>query len=77
MRTVRALIALVILPLFMLAEWEPIGPDGGEVRELAVAPSNEAIMYVATPRIPAKIFRSTDAGVSWNNVSIIEHYPNC
>ncbi len=77
MRTVRALIALVITPLFMLAEWEPIGPDGGEVRELAFAPSNEAIMYVATPRIPAKIFRSTDAGNSWNYTSTIEHYPNC
>jgi hypothetical protein len=76
MRTVIAAVILFTIPLCALAEWEPIGPDGGEVRELAIAPSNEAIMYVATPRIPAKIFQSTDAGNSWNCVSIIEHYAN-
>lgn len=43
--------------------WTPLGPDGGDIRTLAVAPSNPDVIYAATRS--AGIYRSTDGGGTW------------
>jgi photosystem II stability/assembly factor-like uncharacterized protein len=46
------------------ARWSPVGPDGGTVSVLAVAPSALRTVYAATQK--GLVFRSTDAGASWS-----------
>jgi hypothetical protein len=44
--------------------WTSHGPPGGSVRALAIAPSAPATLYAGT--LGAGVFKSTDAGVTWN-----------
>jgi len=46
------------------ARWVPIGPDGGTVSALAVAPSARRTVYAAT--YDGLVFCSADAGASWS-----------
>jgi photosystem II stability/assembly factor-like uncharacterized protein len=61
---------LLALCLFLLAapaaaaEWTPIGPDGGSVHSLSVAPSRPAVVYAGTRY--GGVFRSTDRAKSWS-----------
>lgn len=67
MRLQRILPALC---LFLLpapaaaAEWTPIGPDGGYVHSLTVAPSRPAVVYAGTRY--GGVFRSLDRARSWS-----------
>ena len=63
-------LALVLFSLALIntaaaraAEWTPVGPFGGTVNALAVAPSDPRVLYAGTRG--AGIFRSTDGGRSW------------
>lgn len=42
--------------------WTSNGPDGGEIYDIAIDPSNKLRMYAATQ---GGLFRSTDGGVTW------------
>lgn len=56
------------------ADWEAIGPFGGQLRTMALAPSNENIIYIATNTGPSIIFKSLDNGASWNETGSIPYY---
>jgi len=56
------------------AAWQSIGPYGGSIYSLGVAPSNNNIIYVASYTYPSNICKSTNAGDSWFKVSAIENY---
>ncbi len=43
--------------------WTPLGPDGGNVTAVAVAPSDPRVVYAGTEA--GGIFKSTDGGASW------------
>ena len=43
--------------------WTHLGPSGGDVRAIAVAPSQPQVLYAGTNF--GGVFRSADAGVSW------------
>lgn len=49
-------------------EWRSVGPDGGYVQAFAIDPQEPARLYAAPYEYPdtARLFRSTDAGVSWH-----------
>lgn len=59
---------------FVHADWEAIGPFGGRLHTMAIAPSNENIIYTATNSGPSLIFKSTDNGASWSKVNAIPYY---
>jgi photosystem II stability/assembly factor-like uncharacterized protein len=67
-----AFFLVLLLPSFSLlaarpaaaARWVPVGPDGGTVTALAVAPSARRTVYAATSG--GLVFRSADAGASWS-----------
>lgn len=59
---------------FTHADWETLGPFGSQLRTMAIAPSNENIIYVATNTGPSIIFKSLDNGASWSEVSSIPFY---
>lgn len=47
--------------------WESVGPFGGHISALAVAPSDRRIVYAGTAE--GLIFRSAEAGTSWTSVT--------
>jgi len=55
-----------------LSRWECLGPEGGNVNDMLMDPTNPAIIYVAPATTPCPIFKSTDAGKSWNVVGIVD-----
>jgi len=55
--------------------WESIGPYRGNIETMAVAPSDENIIYCATySPSPAEIFKSIDGGETWNATSSLVTY---
>ncbi|HEX3125804.1 MAG TPA: hypothetical protein VH394_00590 [Thermoanaerobaculia bacterium] len=68
---VVALVFLGLLPLALPASagvgaWTPLGPEGGRVSGLAVAPDDPDVVYAGTK---AGVFRSTDGGETWTFAS--------
>ena len=46
-----------------LAQWMPLGPDGGDVRSLTYDPANPDRIFLGTSA--GQLYLSTDSGVSW------------
>ncbi len=76
MRSFPALTILLILGLVTTASaaWESVGPFGGQLRALAVAPTNEDIIIAASNYMPARLFRSNDNGLTWQDFGSIPYY---
>ncbi len=68
----RSLSLLFFLNLFAAApvlaapSWTPLGPFGGTIETLTVAPSDARVLYATIPYEGA--FRSTDGGASWTPI---------
>ena len=43
--------------------WSPVGPEGGTITALAVAPGSRRTLYAGTEK--GLVFRSTDGGTTW------------
>ncbi len=64
------LVSQVVNPVTAAIEtWSPIGPQGGNILALAVAPGDPRRLYVGTP---AGVFHSHDGGLTWNAMGGIE-----
>lgn len=72
----RLCIILMIAGVFgpTFAAWEMIGPFGGPLRAIAIAPSNENILYTASYIVPSIVLRSTNQGNSWDKGGSIGNY---
>jgi photosystem II stability/assembly factor-like uncharacterized protein len=69
MRSAIRIIPLLVIVLWMsaaLAEqpWQPMGPDGGNVRSLAIDPKNPDRIFLGTSA--GNLYLSTDKGASWS-----------
>ncbi len=70
-------IAIICASSLALPTWESIGPDGGgPLRDVAIAPSNENIVYTMSrerlyPYHTPRFFRSTDGGNTWTCRGVI------
>ncbi len=60
------LFALLFIASTSFAGWSSSGPVGGAVNAVVVAPSNPAVIWVGSS---GGVFRSTDSGATWSNVS--------
>ena len=60
------LFALLFIASTSFAGWSSSGPAGGAVNAVVVAPSNPAVIWVGSS---GGVFRSTDSGATWSNVS--------
>jgi len=74
MRRLLVILAVVGIVSPAMAVWEPIGPYGGYLRALAVAPSDEDIVYAASYTSQSKIYKSIDGGNTWNKAGTINSY---
>lgn len=77
MKKIFSLILLIILWSPARADWETIGPFGGYLKALALDPSDMNTLYCASYSSNARIFKSTDAGDSWNYRSKLPNYVYC
>jgi photosystem II stability/assembly factor-like uncharacterized protein len=61
---------LSVVAAVAVAAWVPVGPDGGNVMALAIAPSEPAtmlsVLYANDTVLP--VYRTTDAGAAWSRV---------
>ena len=74
MRNLMMIFLLSGLLSASFATWEAIGPEGGYLRAMAVAASNEDIIYAATYGSVATVVKSIDGGDSWSVVGTISGY---
>jgi photosystem II stability/assembly factor-like uncharacterized protein len=64
-RTIFILLSVLLLPAALVAEqsWQPVGPDGGTVRSLAIDPKNPDRIFLGTSA--GNLYLSSDGGASW------------
>src|SRR2546423_15507470 len=60
---VLALAFLFVAPVLAGNQWQPLGPDGGDVRSLAYDPQNPDRIFLGTSA--GKLFLSVNGGASW------------
>jgi photosystem II stability/assembly factor-like uncharacterized protein len=60
--------------LFCRASWQQIGPYGGNLQAVAVAPSHSNIIYCSNVSNPTMVFKSTDAGETWDLAGSVQYY---
>lgn len=55
-------------------KWLPIGPEGGDIRGLAVNPSNPIEMFAASHSYggTGRIYKSVDHGLSWQKLAVLD-----
>lgn len=58
-------------------DWQPIGPVSGNLRAMARAPSNAAIVYAASAISPSQLLKSTDGGASWQRRAYLSDFIYC
>ncbi len=67
---IRAIVFLSAVAAVAVAAWVPIGPDGGNVMALAIAPSQPttlfSVLYANDTVLP--VYCTTDAGAAWLRV---------
>jgi photosystem II stability/assembly factor-like uncharacterized protein len=49
------------------AEWESLGPEGGEVRHIVQSVSDASTLFGFSNSYPTQVVRSTDGGSTWSN----------
>jgi photosystem II stability/assembly factor-like uncharacterized protein len=64
-RTIPVIISVLLLSAALAAQqsWQPVGPDGGSVRSLAVDPKNPDRIFLGTSA--GNLYLSADSGVNW------------
>ncbi len=77
MRTSIIITIVFGLCSFASAQWEAIGPEGGEVRWLVVSATNDDLLYGVSYSYPCRFIRSTDGGDSWTEISSYNGYSYC
>lgn len=58
----------------MRANWQSIGPYGTALRSMAQASTDENIIYTASYSNPTLIFKSTNAGDYWTQISEVQYW---
>lgn len=74
MKVVKCCSILIGVLSFGFAEWTAIGPFGGPLRSVVIAPSDESVMYIASDGSPSTILQSLDGGASWSKQGEIPNY---
>ncbi|MBN2619603.1 hypothetical protein JXB22_00830 [candidate division WOR-3 bacterium] len=70
----RIVIIHVCVFTLTFGAWEAIGPFGGPLADIAIAPSNEAVLYAASYKDPATVVKSTNGGADWIILDTLSNY---
>ncbi len=66
MKSASFLFSLLLIASSSFGGWSSSGPTGGAVNMVVVAPSDPAVIWACSS---GGVFRSTDGGATWSNVS--------
>jgi photosystem II stability/assembly factor-like uncharacterized protein len=68
-RTISVLLSVLLMSAALAAEqsWQPVGPDGGTVRSLAVDPKDPDRIFLGTSA--GNLYLSADNGASWSRLA--------
>src|SRR6476619_3937376 len=74
MRAIPVVVSLLWMYAALVAEqpWQPIGPDGGNVRSLAIDPKNPDRIFLGTSA--GNLYLSSDNGASWSRFARPDKY---
>src|SRR5579884_2652554 len=66
MRTISVVSSVLLFSYMLFAQqpWQPVGPDGGTVRSLAMDPKNPDRIFLGTSA--GNLYLSSDGGASWS-----------
>jgi len=72
----RVFLVLNLCAAAAMAEWVPVGPDGGYIQAFAVNPQQANELFAVSYDYPdnARLFSSTDAGASWTLTGRLPYY---
>ncbi len=69
---ITMMVLLVSFPAgILIGQWQSMGPPGGNFRAMAMAPSNDNIIYLAAYGSPSSIWKTMDAGNNWSRVGSV------
>jgi photosystem II stability/assembly factor-like uncharacterized protein len=73
-RTIPVLLSVLWISAALAAEqsWQPVGPDGGTVRSLALDPKNPDRIFLGTSA--GNLYLSSDNGASWSRFARPDKY---
>lgn len=54
------------------SDWEAVGPEGGNVRGLAVNPANALDVLAVVTGVPSSIYKSADGGLTWRRLALLQ-----
>jgi len=57
---------LLLLSPPLSADWESVGPEGGQISYLAQSTVDPDVIFALSGSSPAKVMRSDDLGLTWN-----------
>jgi photosystem II stability/assembly factor-like uncharacterized protein len=77
MKKVSSISFLLVMISSAYGAWVSIGPFGGPLRCVAIAPSNEDIIYTTSYSFPALVYRSDNGSASWSEQGSISGYVYC
>lgn len=66
-----ALVLLLFPIATLIGQWQAMGPPGGNFRAMAMAPTNDNIIYLAANGSPSNIWKTVDAGNTWSRVGAV------
>ena len=71
----RLIIVLLLILLVGtgLSDWQPIGPDGGNIMAIAIDYQNPSVLYAVPYEYPEnpRVYKTTNAGTNWHQISTI------
>lgn len=77
MKKFPSILFLLVMMSSAYGDWVSIGPFGGPLRCVAIAPSNEDIIYTTSYSIPTLVYRSDNGSASWSEQGSISGYVHC
>lgn len=69
-----AISALLMFSVISSADWESVGPEGGQVKNVLQSVSDANTLYATSGSYPVRVVRSTDAGLTWTEVGSFNSY---
>ncbi|NLP06350.1 hypothetical protein GX411_10430, partial [Candidatus Fermentibacteria bacterium] len=77
-KAIVVFVLLMLIPLrFAQADWESLGPEGGELRNVVQSATDPNTLFGFSDSYSTKVYKSTDGGTSWSQVGSFNNQEYC
>lgn len=77
MNKIALFLSLLALAGFASSDWESIGPEGGEVRNVIQSNQDAGTIFAFTDNSPTQVLKSVNCGDTWTKVGTFNGYEYC